>query len=159
MTRPRLILGAVLLLALAGGALVVAGLDRGDPALERRLRATGLTLHLPDLRGAEVRRTRVEGGAVASSLERSGTFIATLRQVPAPADGDLCRLLQEDGCQARGGVARADFEEQTQVAVRRGGTVLMLIGLVIEQDPTVADEAIAALQDAPVVSPRALTER
>ena len=95
---------------------------------------------------------------VTITYTRSGAPAYELRQLPAPTE-PLCRAVDHvagSDCSERDGVMRSTMEEQTQVAVVRGNTLLVLDGLVTETQPGLADAAVDALQLAPVVEPCAL---
>ena len=138
--------------------LVLAAFSACGPApeddLEDALFATGLTLYLPDVPGADPATTKVVEGRVETQYETDGLYAFTLVQRRVP-EGDLCAALlapdHQEGCEARNGVLRETFEEMSSVAVVRGETVLLIRNLVTEVKPGLLDEVVRALRGAPEV--------
>ncbi|MGZ5415845.1 MAG: hypothetical protein ACXWDI_01585 [Nocardioides sp.] len=122
--------------------------------LEDALFATGLTLYLPDVPGAEPAATKVVEGRVETQYETDGLYAFTLAQQRVP-EGDLCAALlapaHQEGCETGDGLMRETFEEMSAVAVVRGETVLVVRNLVTEVEPGLLDEVARALRGAPEV--------
>jgi hypothetical protein len=156
-------LAATLLLA---GLLSSCSHD-ADPALVAELEALDSSFYLPDLRGSDLANLHVDGDLAVADVT---AFVGTsLRQGVATSpyvDGaSVCEqfawtYLADSDCRDAGEDAWvADFEEMTTVGlVREDGTLLVLGGLVTEADPALADDALAALREAPEVSAEELAQ-
>jgi hypothetical protein len=143
--------------AVAGLLVLVTSVACGptpEDDLEDALFATGLTLYLPEVPGAEPVATKVVEGRVETQYETDGLYAFTLAQHRVP-EGDLCAALlaphHQEGCEAGNGVLRETFEEMSSVAVVRGETVLVVRNLVTEVEPGLLDEVVRALRRAPEV--------
>jgi hypothetical protein len=145
---------AALLAVATVAATVVACGPTPEADLEDALFATGLTLYLPDVPGAEPGATQVVEGRVETQYESDDLYAFTLVQQPVP-EGDLCAALlaphHQAGCEAGNGVMHETFEEMSSVAVVRGETVLVVRNLVTEVEPGLLDEVVRALRSAPEV--------
>ena len=123
-----------------------------EETLEESLFATGLTLYLPEVPGAQPATTKVVEGRVETRFETDGLYAFTLTQQQVP-EGDLCAALlaphHQQGCEATDGVLRETFEEMSSVAVVRGETLLLIRNLVTEVEPGLLEEVVGALRDAP----------
>lgn len=158
---------SVLLAPVALGAFSVSGCSDPDPRLVAELEALESAFYLPDLRDSGLSNLHVDGGlAVADVTAFPG---ASLQQgvatVPYVGGLSLCQqfdhtYLADSDCRDNAEDAWiADFEEMTTVGmVREDGTLLVLSGLVTEADPTLTDDALAALREAPRVSAEELAE-
>lgn len=151
-------------LAVAGLLGYVALRDDSDPDPSRdeelvtQLEDTGLTLFDIGLRDAEPGKPKVRNGRVEITYTEDGNYAWSASQAPAPG-GDLCVVLEVDPaghCEYADGVMRYTFEEMSDAAVVRGDTLLRIGALVTEVDPDLLDEAVAALQNAPEISPEQL---
>lgn len=151
----------------AAGVLGYVALRDGDSdsdppsdALAAKLEKTGLTLYDIRLRDAVPGKPKVRGGRVEINYTLDGNYAWSTSQAKAPS-GDLCVVLKVDPaghCEYADGVMRYTFEEMSDAAVVRGDTMLRIGGMVTEVDPDLLDEAVAALQEAPEVTPEQLAE-
>lgn len=161
-TGPRALLVTAVLGALSPFVSACGG---PDPALVADLEGLDTALHLPDLRGSGLSNLYVDGDrAVADVTALAGASLVQIRATPS--DGaSRCETyswayLADSDCREVGLDAFvADFEEMTTVGVvRDDGTLLVLAGLVTEADRTLAEDALAALREAPAVSAEELAE-
>jgi pimeloyl-ACP methyl ester carboxylesterase len=151
--------------------LLLAGLlsscSSPDPALVAELEALDTSFYLPDLRGSGLADLHVAGDLAVADVT---AFVGTsLRQgvatIPYAEGSSVCEqfawtYLADSDCRDNGEDAWiADFEEMTTVGlVREDGTLLVLGSLVTEADPALAEDALAALREAPRVSAEELAE-
>ncbi|WP_154402541.1 hypothetical protein [Nocardioides speluncae] len=159
------VIGAVVLVVLGvaayAGWRAVRDDDEDPPAkpdLTAELEATGLTLYEIRLRDAVPDKLKVRDGRVEINYTEDGSYAWSTSLAPAPK-GNLCVVLEVDPaghCEYADGVMRYTFEEMSDAAVVRGDTLLRIGALVTEVDPELLDEAVTALQEAPVVSPEEL---
>ncbi len=99
-------------------------------------------------------QVRVTKGVVFVTYTVSGRPTYTLTQQTVPV-GPLCQSVAQPAgsdCTVGDGVLRSSMEEMATLAVVRGGTLLVLRGLVVEANPGLLDAAVTALQTAPAVS-------
>ena len=150
---------------LAALLLAASGCGGGSP-LSGDLEATGLQLYLPDVPGYSVSGVEVgEDGGVQARLERTSFSMGLEERAAGGLEevSDLCHTTLMRGEREGGDTcdsssdegivgATISFEEMTNVYVVRGGTLLVIRGVVNESDPSAVPEALAALRSAPEVS-------